>query len=51
MNPVTIAFVAENAVIALAVVAGWSLLHQGGGLQAKTPPPPKKTPGEPGRPT
>ncbi|MFZ0173752.1 MAG: hypothetical protein WAL04_18865 [Acidimicrobiales bacterium] len=50
MNPVTVALVAENAVIALIVVAGWSLFRQGGGLQAKTPPPPKKAQGEPGRP-
>jgi hypothetical protein len=45
MNPVTVALVAENAVILAVVAAGWSLLRQGGGLQAKTPPVPKKAAG------
>jgi hypothetical protein len=38
----TVAIIAENAVFALLIAAGWSLLRQGGGLQAKTPPVPKK---------
>lgn len=42
MNPVLAAFVAENAVLALAILAGWSLLRQGGGVQVKPPSVPKK---------
>lgn len=37
----TIAFITENAVLALIVGAGWSLLRQGGGLQVKPVPTPK----------
>ncbi len=37
----TIAFITENSVIALAIVAGWALLRQGGGLQVKPVPVPK----------
>jgi hypothetical protein len=37
-----IAIIAENAVILAAVGAGWSLLRQGGGLQVKPVPVPKK---------
>ena len=44
MNPMAVAFITENAVAALVIAAGWSLLRQGGGLQAKTPPVPKKEP-------
>ena len=44
MNPMAIAFVAENAVAALVIAAAWSLFRQGGGLQVKAPPVPKKEP-------
>lgn len=37
----TIAFITENSVLALAIVAGWALLRQGGGLQVKPVPVPK----------
>ena len=42
MSPVTVALVAENFVFALGIAAGWHLLRQGGGLQVKTPPVPKR---------
>ena len=42
MSPVTVALVAENLVFALGIAAGWHLLRQGGGLQVKTPPVPKR---------
>lgn len=42
MNTTAIALVAENFVLALAIGAGWHLLRQGGGLQVKTPPVPKR---------
>lgn len=41
MSPAVVALVAENAVLALVVGAGWSLLRQGGGLQVKPVPVPK----------
>lgn len=37
----TIAFITENSVIALAILAGWALLRQGGGVQVKPVPVPK----------
>ena len=37
----TIAFITENSVLALAILAGWALLRQGGGLQVKPVPVPK----------
>ena len=40
----TIAIIAENAVIALAIVTGGLLFRQGGGWQFKTPPVPKAPP-------
>jgi hypothetical protein len=42
VSTTAIALVAENAVLALAIGAGWHLLRQGGGLQVKTPPVPKR---------
>ena len=42
MNTTAIALVAENFVLALVIAAGWHLLRQGGGLQVKTPPVPKR---------
>jgi hypothetical protein len=44
MSTMTVAVIAENAVFLAVIAAGWSLLRQGGGLQAKTPPPPKAEP-------
>jgi hypothetical protein len=42
MSAAGLAIIAENAVIALGIAAWWSLLRQGGGLQAKTPSAPRK---------
>jgi hypothetical protein len=42
MSSTTVALVAENAVLLAAIAAGWHLLRQGGGLQVKTPPVPKR---------
>ena len=42
MSTMTIAVVAENAVLLAVIGAGWHLLRQGGGLQVKTPPVPKR---------
>ena len=42
MSNTAIALIAENAVILAIVAAGWHLLRQGGGLQVKTPPVPKR---------
>lgn len=42
MSTTAIALIAENFVLALAITAGWHLLRQGGGLQVKTPPVPKR---------
>lgn len=47
VSTAAIAIIAENVVILAAIGARWSLLRQGGGLQEKTPPVPKKAPGEP----
>jgi hypothetical protein len=44
VNTTAIALVAENAVLLAAIGAGWHLLRQGGGLQVKTPPVPKRQP-------
>lgn len=42
MSAADVALLAENFVIALAITAGYLLLRQGGGLQVKAPPPPKR---------
>lgn len=42
MSTTAIALVAENAVLLATIAAGWHLLRQGGGLQVKTPPVPKR---------
>ena len=44
MNTADIAVIAENIVLLAAVITGYRLLRQGGGLQAKTPPVPKAPP-------
>ena len=44
MSAAVVAIIAENTVILAAITARWSLLRQGGGLQVKTPPVPKKAP-------
>jgi hypothetical protein len=40
-----LSIIAENAVLLAAVIAGYRLLKQGGGLQVKAPPVTKKAPG------
>lgn len=47
MSAVDIAIIAENAVILAAVIIGGRLLKQGGGLQLKSAPLPKKAPQAP----
>jgi hypothetical protein len=42
VSTTAIALIAENFVLALGIAAGWHLLRQGGGLQVKTPPVPKR---------
>lgn len=42
MSTTAIALVAENTVLLAGIAAGWHLLRQGGGLQVKTPPVPKR---------
>ena len=42
MSAADIALVAENVVLLAAIAAGWHLLRQGGGLQLKTAPAPKR---------
>lgn len=44
MSAADIALLAENFVILAFIAAGWHLLRQGGGLQVKTPPVPKRQP-------
>lgn len=44
MSAAITALIAENSVIALAILVGWSLLRQGGGVQVKPVPVPKRTP-------
>jgi hypothetical protein len=44
MSAADIAIIAENVVILAVVGGGWHLLRQGGGLQVKTPPVPKRQP-------
>jgi hypothetical protein len=42
VSTTAIALVAENTVLLAGIAAGWHLLRQGGGLQVKTPPVPKR---------
>jgi hypothetical protein len=44
VNAAVVAFIAENTVIALAIVTGGLLFRQGGGLQLKSAPAPKAPP-------
>jgi hypothetical protein len=44
VSTTAIALVAENFVFALGIAAAYLLLRQGGGLQVKTPPVPKRQP-------
>ena len=44
MSTVTVAIIAENAVILVAIVTAGHLFRQGGGWQWKTPPVPKAPP-------
>ena len=44
MSTVTVAIIAENAVILVAIVTAGHLFRQGGGWQWKTPPVPKAAP-------
>ena len=44
MSAADIAIIAENVVILAGIAGAWHLLKQGGGLQVKTPPVPKRQP-------